>query len=391
MRRVLLFCLAVGAALFALAGCGGGGSSSSSTAGSSTASAEPTDAQTASSSGGSGGGVEEAAAKVAAMRAAPGPLEIPAMTKSPPTGKTAYWISCKLPECDAGDPGMEAAMKTLGWKLTTLKADLTPEAYAGAWSQAVAAKPDVIFATDLVPVQIIEAQLKQAQAQGTSVVMVGGATKVGEGGVDGSVGSVPWIGENGVALTDWAIADSEGKANILVLYDPSVSTHVAAYEEGKEEAEKICPECTVSGMKVQLAEAGKGVPAEVVSYLQTHPEVEYVIAGVSSLELGLGQAIKSAGLPVKVGTAASSPQDLEAVKDGTESVAVTNELSSLAWRMADVAARIEAGEKVPSSIANPVGVRQLFDEQNIESADFVKPWEVPDVEKTFAKAWGRGE
>jgi ribose transport system substrate-binding protein len=353
------------------------GSSSNSSAGGGTATAAaPADA-----------GVAAARAAVRAMRAAPGPLRIPALAKRPSTGRTAYWLSCKLPECDAGDPGFAAATKALGWHLTTLKMELSPESVAAAWTRAVAAKPDIIFAVGLVPDQLIKAQLSQAEADGTKVVMVADAAKVGTNGIDASIASTRWYDADGAGLTDWAIADSGGKASIVFLYDPSIEPQASAFRAVQAEAAKRCGGCDVAGLKIQSAQAGKAIPGQVLSYVQKHPDVKYVLTILSSNALGVGQALKSAGLSIKVGTSDSQPQNLDAVSKGIEAVAMPNELSSLAWRMTDAAVRLTEGVELPRDLAEPIGARQIFDASNIAQADLKRNWDVPDVAATFTTAW----
>jgi ribose transport system substrate-binding protein len=349
-------------------------------------SSDPTGAA-ASGSAPSSGGVAAARAAVERMRNAPGPLAIAELAKKPTAGRSAYWLSCKLPECDAGDPGFVAATEQLGWRLTTIKMELSPESVAAAWTRAVAAKPDVIFAVGLVPDALIKAQLAQAQANGTKVVMVADAAKVGENGIDASIASTRWYDADGVGLTDWAIADANGKASIAFLYDPSLAPQASAYRAMQTEAVKRCPGCQVAGVRVQSAQAGKAIPGQVISYLQKHPDVRYVLTILSSNALGVGQAIKAAGLPVKVGTAESQPQNLDAVRKGIEAVGMPNELSSLAWRMTDAAVRLTEGASLPRSLAEPLGARQIFDKSNIAAADLKHPWDVPDVQATFMRAW----
>src|SRR5439155_20075217 len=129
---------------------------------------------------------------------------------------------------------------------------------------------------------------------------------------------------------------------------------------------------------------------QVVSYLQKHPHVKYVLTILSSNALGVGQAIKAAGLSVKVGTSDSQPQNLDAVSKGVEAVAMPNELSSLAWRMTDAAVRLTEGLALPRDLGEPIGARQIFDKSNIASADLKTPWNVPDVAPTFTQAWKLG-
>jgi ribose transport system substrate-binding protein len=381
MKRYVLTAAATAAIAPCLAACGSSSSNN--------ATASPGGTSTTASAASSG--VAAARAAVAAMRKPPQPLNIPALAKKPASGRTAYWLSCKLPECDAGDPGFVAATKALGWHLTTLKMDLSPESVAAAWTRAVTAKPDVIFAVGLVPDQLIKAQLAQAQADGTKVVMVAdnGGT-VGEYGIDASIASTRWYDADGAGLADWAIADSGGKASILFLYDPSIVPQASAYRAVKDEAAKNCAGCKVDGLPIQSAQAGKVIPGQVLSYVQKHPDVKYVLTILSSNALGVGQALKSAGLSVKVGTSDSQPQNLDAVSKGVEAVAMPNELSSLAWRMTDAAVRLTERVPLPHDLAEPIGARQLFDRSNIAGADLKQPWDVPDVAQTFTRAWKLG-
>jgi ribose transport system substrate-binding protein len=375
--RKFICVVAACAAMASLAACGDGDDASAPAA---TSAAAP-----------STGALAKVDAQVATLRAAPKPLEIPTLARKPASGKTAYWISCKFPECEAVDPGLETAMKRLGWTLKTLRPDQTPEAVVAAWTQAVAAKPAAIFAVYVFPTDIIKAQLDQAQRNGTSVVLAGAGARAGEHGIDASIASQPWIAANGAAAADWAIADSKGKADMVTLLDPSIPLHQVAVDAAKSQARSACPDCRVSELPVKLADAGKAVPGEVVSYLQKNPKVDYVLAlGNSTLGLGVAQAIKSAGLTAKVGTVLSTPQNLQAVAKGLEAVAVPTELSSLAWRMADAAVRLAGKESLPPAIADPVGARQAIDASNIGAVDTSRPWDVPDVETTFLKAWRLG-
>ncbi|MDW5593769.1 substrate-binding domain-containing protein [Conexibacter stalactiti] len=349
-----------------------------------TAAATSATATTTTASGGAGLAAVEA--KVAELRKPPRPIDVPALGRRPPSGRSAVWIGCKYPECAAVAGALTPALKSLGWRLTTLTPDVTPEAIAAAWTQAVAEKPGVIFAIDVVPVAAIAAQLEQAEKDGIKVITTGGPTQVGDQGVDAAIGSVPFHQANATAMTDWAIADSQGKGKIVLLYDPSIPLQQSVLE-AVEQAAAQCPDCTLDTLRVQLAEAGKTIPGQVVSYIQSHPDVNYVIT-TGSGALGIGQALKSAGLTdVKLASSFSQQQNLQLVKDGVEAAAIPNEGVSLGWRMADAAARLEAGETVPEALAAPVGQRQLFDGDNIGEADVSRQWDVPDTAATFERAW----
>ncbi|MEN3281155.1 MAG: ribose transport system substrate-binding protein [Solirubrobacteraceae bacterium] len=343
-----------------------------------------------SDSGGGGktvvaGGVRTADAAVEALRRTPQPLDIPALPKRPAAGTSAVRISCKLPECASSDAVVQQASDRLGWKLHIIKPDLTPEGFAGAWTQAVAAKPDVILAYDVVPLSIITRQLDQAEREGIKIVMSSGPSHVGDHGIDATIGALPYYRAGSVALIDWAVADSGGDAHIAWVHNPSVPMENLVLEQVRKELRRLCAKCTVDPFRVQGADAGKVTPGKVVSYLQQHPDVKYVLAAGSGVMLGVAQAVKAAGLPAKIGTSHAQVPDLEAVDKGVAAVAVATE--PLGWRVVDAAARLVERAPLPASLADPEGERQLFDKTNVASADLKATWTVPEVESTFLRAW----
>jgi ABC-type sugar transport system substrate-binding protein len=336
-------------------------------------------------------GVKEAKTRVLASRKAPTPLQIPQLPTPPKPGADVAVITCKLPDCSLAEPGFTEAAKALGWKLTIQRADLTPEAVVAAWTQAIADKPAAILALSVIPDEVVKAQMEEAEKQGIPVVMGATPLKLGQQGVDATIGSGP-VWEGGArAQADWTIADSAGKAKIVYVYDPSYPLGVSAYKAARAEVEQLCSDCSIEGLKIQLTQAGNGIPGKVVSYLQRNPDVGYVLAPMPAVVLGVGAAIKSTGLPTKVVAANAGPANLAAVKNGTEAAAVTMETVSGSWRMVDIAARLLEAGKVPEALLNPDGALQIFDTSNIDTADLKNIWTVPDVSGTFAQAWRLGE
>ncbi|WP_123666063.1 sugar ABC transporter substrate-binding protein [Actinocorallia herbida] len=326
---------------------------------------------------------------VDALRRDPVPIALPKLEKSPPSGKSVIWLGCKYPECATVTSGIEPAAEALGWKLTTLRPEVTPEAILAAWTQAVAAKPDVILAIDVLPIQAIAEQLDDAEKAGIRVILTAGPTKPGEHGVDASIGSVAFRKANATAMTEYAIADSGGKAHILLAFDPSIPLQLSVRDAAKEAA-ATCPGCSFAELEVQLAQAGKTIPGQVISHIQRHPDVDYVIT-TGSGALGVAQALKSAGLgKVHLVTSNAQLQDLAEVKKGLQAAAIPNEEISVGWRMVDAAARLLSGAELPEDLADPVGQRQLFDKANIDEADLEHAWDVPDSRTAFLTAWGLG-
>ncbi|MDW5595797.1 substrate-binding domain-containing protein [Conexibacter stalactiti] len=383
-RAMWLAALALAAPL-PLAACG---SSDGDSAGATAAGGTTSAASATTTADGAGAGSEQAAQAVEQLRVAPRPLEIPALERRPASGTSAYLISCTFVECQTLERGFAPAIEALGWQLRTVTSELTPEGIAAAWTQAVAARPAVIFALDVVPVSVIQSQLEEAERNGIAVVVTAGTTRVGEGGVDASIGGTRSHAADTIAAVDWAIADSGGKADIAFVYGPSVPMQATVFEAAKQEAARLCPDCSVEGITVKPTEVGKAIPGQVVSYVQKHPEVRYVLSDGSTIVLGVGQALKAAGLDVKVVTTLSQAQNFESVRNGVEAAAIPSEDVSLAWRMVDAGVRLVEGAELPEELADPVGQRQLFDAANVAEAP--RQWEIPDVAATFTEAWQVG-
>jgi ABC-type sugar transport system substrate-binding protein len=133
-------------------------------------------------------------------------------------------------------------------------------------------------------------------------------------------GDETFVQKTGPLMADWAIADSEGKANVLIVNIPDfavLQSEVAAYKAQKK---KNCPDCTVDELDVSIDDlVGGKVPAAVASKLQSNSKINYVFNTFGSLPAGMTAALKSAGLldKVKVYGQDFSKFDLDEIAAGT--------------------------------------------------------------------------
>ena len=64
---------------------------------------------------------------------------------------------------------------------------------------------------------------------------------------------------------------------------------------------ELCPDCKTDTIDIPLTSLGKDAPDRIVSYLRSHPKVNYVVLSESgSLGPGLTGALRAAGLADKV-------------------------------------------------------------------------------------------
>jgi len=364
----------------ALAACGSSSSSSSSSSSNSSSGSG--------SSSASASVNPQAAQAVNQARQAPTPLNIPVLPKAPKKGATIVFVSCTSVECAQGDKGFAAATHIIGWNLKIIKSGFSPEQYQAAWSQAIGLNPTAIASLYLAPNTTIQSQLATAKSKHIPVVMGSSPEGVNPAqGVIGDVAGPAFYVKGGAVMADWVAVDSQGKGDVLFLADPATTSVKSTGQGFAQELARVCPGCKTSSLPVSVNNAGTQIPAQVVSELQKNPNLKYVIAASGQYMLGVPQAIKAAGLSVKTGNAIGLPATLAAVKAGTQTMVYMQELSTLAFRIVDLAARAAQGVSIPSSLAAPEGEGQLFDPTNVGSVNLQTPWDIPNVAQTFTKAW----
>ena len=141
------------------------------------------------------------------------------------------------------------------------------------------------------------------------------------------------------------VQDSEGKANVgtvTIGEYPILTSEI----EGIERIFAECPECKLKTINVTAEEVGEGkVPAKVVAFLQTNPDIDYIEWTFSDLSTGVRPALEAAGLTDKVTTVGvnANPADLTELTKG-EQAAWTMQPSKYGdWLTLDVAARLALG------------------------------------------------
>ena len=106
------------------------------------------------------------------------------------------------------------------------------------------------------------------------------------------------IGEN---LAAKIVADSNGKANTLFVNISAFQILQALAGQLESSYKQFCPDCEYGTLDIPVTSLGKDAPDRIVSYLRSHPQVNYVVLSVSNaLGAGLPAALKAAGLADKV-------------------------------------------------------------------------------------------
>ncbi|MEV5409671.1 substrate-binding domain-containing protein [Thermopolyspora sp. NPDC052614] len=333
----------------------------------------------------SGAGINVAQAKkdLDAIIAEPGEISVPAIGKAIPKGKTISYMTCPVAVCTEVGRGVEEAAKTLGWSVRIVQNNATPIGYKNAWDQVAQNPGDgVINAGPVLPYSAVESQMATA---GVPVISSTSPSPVG-GYLKAVIASTDDVRRQGEAVGHWVVQDAGAPVTSVFIHDPSIPALASALPGYRDAVKKNCPACDVVDLKVSAAQIGPALAQQVVSYLQSNPDVKYAAFGLGDLATGVPAAIKAAGLSdqVKVTTRAATPANLEDVKNGGMAVAFTGELYESGWRAVDKLARVLSG--APIGDTYPLGLVRAITKDNLPS-DLTVPYSIPGYEASFKKAW----
>jgi ABC-type sugar transport system substrate-binding protein len=356
-----------------LAGCGGGGSDTSSGAKTSTISSD-------------------VKSMLASYLAPPTSLVVNTpLSKTPPTGKKVVLLSNGIEIVRETGDGIKAAAAALGWSFSTMTYDQNnPATINSSMLAAIAQGADVVMLT-ATDASIYSNALAEARKRGTVIIDISSGNKP----TDGVTALVNNASQNGPVwgkiaalgiLADAAKAGTDPSIGIVTtpVFETILgSTNTAAEQTVKAE----CSSCSVDSIQIAPNDvfAGK-TSADVVSYQQRNPKVNYLLLGASLFDEGLEPALQAAGLgKVKIFGVAPLAAQLKAVTAGQEGGWVADPLNVLGWMAVDAAARSFTGDD--PTVYNSVGVPTYLITKDTAGSGL----EVPtDYQDQFKKMWGLG-
>jgi ABC-type sugar transport system substrate-binding protein len=310
------------------------------------------------------------------------------LSKTPPKGKKVFMLSNGIEITQLTAAGIKAASGALGWSFSTISVDASnPTTTNSAMLSAVAQGADVVIltATDL---SIYSQALAVAKQHGTVVIDMASGNKPTPGVtalVNNASHTPIWgkIAALGI-LADAQKADKD--ANVAIVTAPVFDTILGPGNTAVENTVKAnCTACTVGTIPISAGDlfAGK-TPPDVVSYLQSHPTVNYLMLGFGGFDDGLRPALQAAGFgKVKIFGIAPVETQLKSVSAGEEGGWVSDPLAISGWMAVDAAARSFTGD-------DPTA----YDKVGIPTFLFTKKTaglgaEVPvDYQSQFEKMWG---
>jgi ribose transport system substrate-binding protein len=368
--RNLVGALVLGAALVAVAGCG--------------------DSESGGGSAGQGGGPGVAEAQTIAEKATTRPTTLgftKAIGKDVPAGKKVAFISCGVEACEIQGDIIKQGAADLGWTAESIGTDGSPEQLQNAFETALRQGADAVI-LNAVNRDSVAKQIEKAKQQGVAFVTCCSTEDEGDGilrNVGGTENSA-LIGEN---LAAKIVADSKGTANTLFVNISAFQILQALADQLATSYKEFCADCEYATLDIPATSLGKDAPDRIVSYLRSHPQVNYVVLSVSNaLGAGLPAALKAAGLADKVKVVGQSGDTLtfqDMAAGNIESV-IPFDYYAVDYLMLDALARHFAG--VPVEQAQPPQWIVTPDNVPAQATEGLFPV-VESYRDEFKKLWGK--
>ena len=371
--------------------CGDDEKSTDTTAGGSTETTAAGGTETT-AAGGEDAGLAAARANVEAHLTADGAIGVTIPLTAVPEKKTIAWMECDVPTCAAYlTPGFKAATAALGWDLQIFP--MTSTDPGPGIQAAIYSAQDFIAMTGVVAAQF-QPQVDAAKAAGIPLLSCFGTDDPSpELGIYMQCGDENFVSKTGPLMADWAIVDSEGAANVLIVSIPDFPVLVVETDAYKAQMEKNCSNCKYTELNVTLDDLIQGkVPDLVASALQADPSINYVFNSFGDLPGGVTATLASAGLADQVTVYGQdfSTIDLEEIVAGTQGAWSADPKGYAAWLMVDAAARLSLGMELTEERAAAALPTIIIDEPAEAQAiiDVGGDWMPPGAEDAFKALWG---
>ncbi|MGP6170002.1 sugar ABC transporter substrate-binding protein [Microbacterium sp. A204] len=319
----------------------------------------------------------------------------PAFDGSALSGKTVYYIPATLqvPTLNYIGESLADALSNLDAKVEICDGKANPADISSCIAQAIDAKAGAVVSSGITP-EFAPTAVADLQAAGIPWVQ---ATTTPTG--DGDPSQVAYVAEDQVKLqswsTNWIIADSNAKANVLVIKLTDTPATSAWADHGILGVyEQACADCTTEVIEINSGQLER-LPSLISSALVANPDITYIQAQFDQFLPAVTQGIQSAARDdIKVASVdanLSALQDL--ASDGDVKSSVGYNKTALAWYIADAAARMAAGESAVENLDFPY--RRAFNETNVADLALTPDAEASgewfgkaDYQAGFLELWG---
>jgi ribose transport system substrate-binding protein len=346
-------------------------------------------AATTASGGSAAGGTGVEAAKAATEKNKQEPTTIGVtepLKEKPPTGKLFVWMQCDVNQCkDEGD-GLKAATEAIGWDYKSYNyQSADPASLVSAMKQALQDKPAAVGLSGLPPA-VWQNVIPDYKAAGVPIVTGYIGTIPYDDTIIGQVGSSPDVEKNGQMIGNWVVADSDGKANVLLQSVNDFPILKVFSDSFKKTVADNCPDCKVTEVNNTIAQLGTAVVPSIVAAIQKDPSIKYVATVNGPFVTGLRSALDAAGLnDVQIAGESGDVANLTNVKAGKESAFTALALHYGSYSMLDMVLRHLQGLKFEPDGNGGLPSQLLTKDVDFEiSNSYDKPSDFADQ---FKKLW----
>jgi len=347
--------------------------------------ASAANAANTSSASNSNSGVAAAQQVVAQAMQRPSTVSVTTPVGKPvPSGKKIVFISCGIAVCDLQGKIVAKATSLLGWSTSTIATTGTPTSVLAAYDTAVRQGANAIVTTAALRAEIAS-KLPALQAKGIVISNCCTTDPVAAPFIyNTSTPAQAAVG--GKILAAEVVADSKGKANALYVNLPAYSILSSLGSTFASSYKQYCSSCGYASIDVAITQLATA-PNLIVSYLRSHPSVNYVVLSVANaLDNGLPAALSAAGLSnVKIVGQGGGPTDYQYVASGQELALLPFDYYTVDYQMVDALARHFAG--VPVQMTAPP--EWLMTKANVPSNISTEFPVVTGYQSQFLKLWGK--
>jgi len=340
--RMLVLAVLAAVALVA-AGCGGSDDSDDGAATGAAATQEAAATQASESNP----AVEEARAAVEAKSQAPTDIGVTEPLKESVRGKKVVFEQCLAPICALIGSQVKDAAQHLGVDVQIISTGATPDTITKAFNAGVAANPDALIGST-IPTVLWSAQAHELKDKGIPIIT--NATLVDPKDKDAVVAEFyddQVTASVGVEDANFVIADSDGTAKTVYVFTPEFQGLFPQVDAYRDKLKADCPDCSFERLDVKSTDVGKVIPGRVVSYLQQHPDVKYVVFQYGDLATGVPQALKAAGIEgVKLVSSGGGPVNYQYIQAGEQDRDLSLYLDVYGWQIMDATAKAMVGQEV---------------------------------------------
>lgn len=307
-----------------------------------------------------------------------------------PAGKEIYYIQCGSPVCATNGEYLKQAAETVGWRIRPVNAGLTPETIKAAWAQAVRDKPDGVVASGF-PRSLFNPELAQLEAARVPVVDISVTDPPGRG-ISAVFAGTPDYVAAGERLAKYALVEEGGEdIHAMIVGVSAYPTVELIGTSFGETIKRYCDDCTTDKLDVPATSIGNDLPTRISTYLQSHPDVNWVVNGFADMSVGVPAALKSAGVgdDVKFIGINNNPTTAGYLKSGQSIVAEhIYGYPELMWRSIDFLIRTVNGESTDPSTAQTYP-HWVVTKDTIPSTTDEFPT-VEDYRAQYERIWGVG-